>query len=208
MTFFCKDACTDLAMCRQRAVCRVKRCLARLLFARKVPTPALGRWWRCLPTARRLLLGIACHSLWPRAVPQKVQPGAGGEARHDSAWHKVFSFRASKTFDFLNGAWSARLLITVVQGLSPVYTLMAWIMGHDCSIPPEAISNRAAAYQRQARRSREDILLQFVDPKRSPVHTALASASELLGEQYRCKHWCSVQAFTRGDAKAAILDIW
>ena len=111
--------CTGEHGCRNAAVDHVCTLFMKGIFGSKWAVPAVSRWWKVAPVARRVMLGVSCHNMLGRAAPRKYQPGEaaerGGDAPNDAPnefpaaqdvsdehFHMVHNWRIKKSFEFLN----------------------------------------------------------------------------------------------------------
>eukprot|EP00959_Pyramimonas_sp_CCMP1952_P106755 2232036-Pyramimonas_sp.AAC.1 len=91
IAFHCKtDQCACGDECRDAAVKHVIDLLHRLLHKRKLLVPSVNRWWKCPPTARGVLLGIAMHAVWASCCPSSW---AKHPDNQDDAWQMLQGFR-------------------------------------------------------------------------------------------------------------------
>ena len=59
--------------CEKKAVDHVMGLLHRGLHSSVLQIPTTSRWWKVAPTARKALLGVAFHRIWPKSAPQKLR---------------------------------------------------------------------------------------------------------------------------------------
>lgn len=187
---------------------RVIKALAYSVFSRKAVVPCVGRWWKCLPMIRQVLLGCALHRLWPSAAPKKVKSRLGQPAVQidpdlveqdglpgvcadgNDNWHAMHSFRVQKSFDFFNRPDIVTSLIIALRSQAPAHHLIAWMMKH-LSVETES--------------QRLEKLQIFVSPVQSPVYAAAAHGWELMSET---RHWQAALAFNSLPLSAFFCAIW
>ena len=104
----------------------------------------------------------------PRVISEEAAGGKDGQkdevVESDLVqWHALHGFRVSRTFEFLQRANLAAMLIIQLKSLAPTHMLMAWITKHT------GLSSG----------SRSTAMVEYVVPDTSPVFKALAAGTQL-----------------------------
>ena len=219
------EGCRGGVECRQHAVTHSSRLLSRMLFSRRVVSPTISRWWKRTPLIRIVGLGLCCHGLWPRACPRtatrlrgqpphaavRVEDVDQFEANDDEHWHAIHNFRCQRTWDFFHESATAFTLMLVLLSLSFAHKVMAWAMSRDgmparCKQPFRTLEG--VLRERHDKRPKPEVMLEFFDPRSSPVWSALADGSMSMHETRGPTFWRAAVVFHRGSTADAIRTIW
>ena len=212
----CPGGCTP-ETCRPRAVEAAKVLLKRVMFSRKIVTPMLSRWWKYTPAARAVLGGLGVHKIWVRVAPRRAQDRHGQD---DDAWHAIHSWRVAATFRYFSDSSTVPNLVITLVALGPGHRIMAWILSKDVAAARGTRIQRRSFYAAEGRDGHEQdsvagaqgawpvVVRQYVEPRTSPVYSALVDCHSLLNPEDSKKHWAALFAFNREGESAVIKKVW
>ena len=219
--------CTGEGGCREAAVDHVCKLFMKGIFGSKWGVPAVSRWWKVAPVARRVMLGVSCHNMLGRAAPRKYKPGdaAGGDGDapnefpdaqdvSDDHFQMVHNWRIKKSFEFLNKVDTPMNLVIMLVCLRVPHSVMAWLMAHDSCVGATGTDMHQPAFDpppergARAKMSRRDALINFVNPLTSPVLAALSTASRSLQGATADEAWAAAVPYCRGQRGQAYRAIW
>ena len=146
-------SCDGGATCRRDAIQNATRLLLKLVLGSKVPVPALSRWMRFGPTAKRVAIGLAMHGIFAVCAPAKHNKphpdvGAVGAANEaDSDWHALHGERVQRTCEYLNASNTLSELLVAIICLRPGERIAAWIMSRDSRLQDADLKRRAENFQ-------------------------------------------------------------
>ena len=223
--FYCSGDCNgNRERCRNNAIQKIRSVLVRLIFLHKIVIPALSRWWKAGPAARKVLLGTACFHVLGKVAPANWRDvRAQGNEDHDlgpiETWAAEHGFRVKATYLFFNNPDTIISLIVYLKVIGVHYRIMAWLMEHDSKIGAgdaadhdgilgSVFGQPALAPGQRVVESRIDAAVKFVTPAVSPIWESMAHGCHLLDEGLDDENWRALWHYSGGRSADGIQLIW
>ena len=128
--------------------------------------------------ARQVLFGIGFHGAWASMAPAKVKDkraqratanAAEAAAECDLDWHVIHAQNVQKSHEYFFRSDTASNLILLLMAIGIPERIMIWLMKHQNArrraMTPYLPSQEASEFGK----NNIEVLLQFVQPRTSPV---------------------------------------